>query len=104
MGSHNTTASRSRLAVIRPTALFATLLGLLVVASWWLLFPSDAAAHANLASSDPPANSELDEAPGRIIIWFTEPIEPSLSEIRVLDAAGSRSIRATALSTTSILW
>ncbi len=90
MGSHNTTANWSRLVVIRPTALFDALLGLLVVASWWLLFPSDAAAHANLASSDPPANSELDEAPGRIIIWFAEPIEPSLSEIRVLDAAGKQ--------------
>ena len=57
---------------------------------WWLLFPAQAAAHANLASSDPAANSELDTAPGRIIIWFTEPIEPALSEIRVLDAAGKQ--------------
>ena len=32
----------------------------------------------------------LDEAPSRVAIWFTEPIEPSLSEIQVLDAQGSR--------------
>ena len=57
---------------------------------WWLLFPAHAEAHANLASSDPPVNSELETAPSRIIIWFTEPVEPALSEIRVLDAAGKR--------------
>ena len=66
----------------------ACLLALLAVSGWWLLFPPEAAAHANLASSDPPANSELETAPSRIIIWFTEPIEPALSEIRVLDANG----------------
>ena len=32
----------------------------------------------------------LDEAPSRVAIWFTEPVEPSLSEIQVLDAQGSR--------------
>ena len=84
------TAGRPRLAVIPRQVLLAALLALLAMAGWWLLFPSEAAAHANLASSDPPANSELDEAPGRIIIWFTEPIEPSLSEIRVLDASGKQ--------------
>ena len=56
-----------------------------------LLLPADTAfAHANLARASPAPNSVLDEAPSRVAIWFTEPIEPSLSEIQVLDAQGSR--------------
>ena len=47
-------------------------------------------AHANLARASPAPNSVLDKAPSRVAIWFTEPIEPSLSEIQVLDAQGSR--------------
>ena len=56
-----------------------------------LLLPGDTAfAHANLARASPAPNSMLDEAPRRVAIWFTEPVEPSLSEIQVLDAQGSR--------------
>jgi copper transport protein len=47
-------------------------------------------AHANLARSNPSPNSVLDQPPDRVIIWFTEPIEPGLSEIQVLDAQGQR--------------
>ena len=49
-----------------------------------------ALAHANLVEADPAPNSTLDAAPSQVIIWFTEPIEPRLSEIRVLDAQGAR--------------
>ena len=69
-------------------SILAGLLGLAAVLGWWLFSPTEIEAHANLASSEPPANSELETAPGRIIIWFTEPIEPGLSMIRVLDASG----------------
>ena len=63
----------------------------LVWAALGLLPPGDTAfAHANLARASPVPNSVLDEAPSRVAIWFTEPIEPSLSEIQVLDAQGSR--------------
>ena len=63
----------------------------LVWAALGLLPPGDTAfAHANLARASPAPNSVLDEAPSRVAIWFTEPIEPSLSEIKVLDAQGSR--------------
>ena len=56
-----------------------------------LLLPDDTAfAHANLARASPAPNSVLDEAPSRVAIWFTEPVEPSLSEIQVLDPQGSR--------------
>lgn len=56
---------------------------------WWLT-PGNASAHADLASAEPSPNSELEEAPARIIVWFTEPIEPSLSSIRVLNASGKQ--------------
>ena len=79
-----------RLAARPRTPIWAAFLALLAVSGWWLFAPSEVAAHANLASSDPPANSELETAPSRIIIWFTEPIEPALSEIRVLDASGKQ--------------
>ncbi len=46
--------------------------------------------HANQARSVPPPDSVLEEAPTRVAVWFTEPIEPGLSEIRVLDARGER--------------
>ena len=88
LGTQVTTAGISRLAVDRPRVLIVLSLALAALVVLWLSLPGEAAAHANLATSDPPANSELDEAPGRIITWFTEPIEPSLSEIRVLDSAG----------------
>ena len=83
---HRLTAGGQR----RPLALTLACLMLLVAAAWWSLTPEGASAHANLASADPAPNSELDTAPDRIIIWFTEPIEPALSSIRVLDAAGQQ--------------
>ena len=87
---HNPAAGSPLPAVNRRAFILAGLLMMLAVLGCWLLFPAEAAAHANLASSDPPANSELGAPPNRIIIWFTEPIEPSLSEIRVLDASGKQ--------------
>ena len=73
----------------RRFALPLAFLSVLLAACWWLTAGS-ASAHANLASAEPSPNSELEEAPPRVIIWFTEPIEPSLSSIRVLDAAGKQ--------------
>ena len=67
----------------------ASLLALLA-AFWWWAAPEGVAAHANLASADPQPNSELETAPDRVIIWFTEPIEPALSKIGVLDATGKQ--------------
>lgn len=45
-------------------------------------------AHANLERSEPQPNSVIDQSPGRVTIWFTEPLEPDFSEIRVLDVRG----------------
>ena len=71
----------------RHAALLACLLGVGLAA---LLSPPAVLAHANLASAEPAPNSVLDEPPTRVAVRFTEPVEPSLSEIRVLDANGGR--------------
>ena len=47
-------------------------------------------AHANHINSVPAPNSELDESPDRVIIWFSEPIEESFSVITVLNSAAER--------------
>ena len=54
------------------------------------LAPASAEAHANLVESNPAVNSVLPESPDRVTIRFTEPLEPALSEIRVLDDQGRR--------------
>ena len=46
-------------------------------------------AHANLLEASPKPSEELDFAPERVIIWFTEPIEPAFSNIIVLDPSGA---------------
>lgn len=48
-----------------------------------------AAAHANLASSDPAANASLDHAPTEVTMTFTEPPDPKLSIVHVLDVNGT---------------
>ena len=52
--------------------------------------PASVQAHADIVESDPAANSVLPESPEGITIRFTEPLEPSLSEIRVLNSLGHR--------------
>ena len=71
-----------------------SLLALILAVVWGVLVflssGGSALAHANLVEASPAPNSTLDAAPTQVIIWFTEPIEPRLSEIRVLDAQGAR--------------
>ena len=73
----------------RPGASALVLLALTLAALLTLL-PASVEAHANYIESDPAANSTLETAPDRVVIRFTEPIEPSLSSIRVLDSQGNR--------------
>ena len=66
---------------------------LLVVAALWVSVATQvgpAFGHANQARSEPSPDSVLETAPTRVAVWFTEPIEPGLSDIRVLDSQGSR--------------
>lgn len=54
-----------------------------------VLAAPSATAHASLRSSEPAGGAQVATAPAEIAITFTEQTEPSLSSIRVLDAAGS---------------
>ena len=62
----------------------AALLAGLLLALW---APS-AWAHASLKSSDPAANASVSASPSQILLTFTEPVDPSLSLVKVVDASG----------------
>ena len=50
-------------------------------------------AHAMLDRSTPPVGSSIKVAPGRVELWFTEPLEPAFSTVKVVDA-GDRQVDA----------
>lgn len=55
-----------------------------------VVWASPAWAHANLASSDPADGAVLSTAPSQVTMTFTEPPDPELSKVLVLDAAGQQ--------------
>ena len=63
-------------------------LAAVVAVSAVLLMSSAAVAHALIRSSDPADGALLQQAPGRVLITFTEEPDPSLSVIHVLDQSG----------------
>lgn len=62
---------------------------LMVAALLSLAMPTAARAHANLVHSQPPANSVVQTAPPRAVLWFDDPLEPRLNALAVLDANGT---------------
>ncbi len=52
--------------------------------------PASAFAHAVLLRSDPAQNSRLNPAPGRVDLFFSEPLNHSYSIIQVRNSAGTR--------------
>ncbi|MFN2224610.1 MAG: copper resistance protein CopC, partial [Candidatus Promineifilaceae bacterium] len=63
----------------------AVSLGLLIGLAIWVA-PSQ--AHAVLVRSSPAANSSLADPPTAIEIWFSEPLEETYTDLRVVNAAG----------------
>ena len=63
---------------------FLILLGLFLFA----VLP--ALAHANLLRSDPAANSAQPLSPTVVHLWFSEDVEPSFTNVRVLTPAGAQ--------------
>jgi putative copper export protein/methionine-rich copper-binding protein CopC len=45
-------------------------------------------AHALLVRSDPPQGARLPDPPREVTTWFSEPLEPGVSSLRVLDGSG----------------
>ncbi|MBI2916984.1 MAG: copper resistance protein CopC/CopD [Chloroflexi bacterium] len=72
------------------TATRALLIVVLAVSLLWLLPAGLAYAHASLVSADPAPNSAVQQAPERVTVGFSEPLEAGFSDIRVLDAQGRR--------------
>jgi copper transport protein len=64
------------------------LAGLLALSALWA-GGAAVAAHALLISSDPAANAVLATAPSSVSATFTEPPDPRLSSLHVLDVAGT---------------
>jgi copper transport protein len=54
--------------------------------------PRDAAAHAYLRSSQPAAGATLGSAPSSVVITFSEPPDPKLSSISVVDSSGTNHV------------
>lgn len=58
----------------------------IVLVAW----AAPAGAHAALKTTEPAAATAVPEAPGRVLLRFTESVEASFGAIRVFDASGSR--------------
>ena len=61
----------------------------LVAGSVWLSATQHVAAHALLVRSLPAANAALTRMPAQIDLWFSEPLEATISRAWVVDAAGN---------------
>lgn len=73
---------RTWFRVARPTIALAMLVLLLA-------FAPAASAHAGLESSDPADGAVVPDSPTQIVLTFTEPPDPDLSIVRLLDAGGA---------------
>ena len=60
-----------------------------IICAFALLESDPITAHANQLDSSPQPSEELETPPERVIIWFTEPIEPAFSSITVFDSKGA---------------
>ena len=76
-----------RLHLLARCGTFAALVALAVALSLALL-PSSAAAHALLIRSSPGVDATVAQSPAQILLTFSEPVDPTLSKVRVFDAHG----------------
>ena len=78
---------RSRFAGLLMLATLAAATSIMVV------LPADTArAHAGFVASDPADGAELVTAPDVVTLTFTEPVDPVLSRVELLDVSGSREV------------
>jgi copper transport protein len=59
-------------------------------AMWLVASAPAASAHASLRSSDPADGAIVDVAPSAVILTFTEPPDPKLTVVHVLDSSGKQ--------------
>jgi methionine-rich copper-binding protein CopC len=52
-------------------------------------------AHAFVDHAEPAVGSKVKQIPNEVRLWFTEPIEPASSSIKVFDATGKKLTKRT---------
>ncbi|HEU5016687.1 MAG TPA: copper homeostasis periplasmic binding protein CopC [Pseudolabrys sp.] len=65
------------------------MVALIVLSSVTFAAPKEAAAHAHLAQASPKPGSTVSPAPKKIVLSFTEKLEPKFSSVEVRDAQGA---------------
>src|SRR5579875_160849 len=60
----------------------------LIAVALWLLLPGVASAHAHLVQADPAPDAVVAHVPAVASFVFDEPLNPTLTRVRVTDAAG----------------
>lgn len=65
----------------------AVVVGVMVMVMTWVPGASPARAHASLDSSSPAAFAVLEQSPDSVRLRFTEPPQPGLSTLRLIDGA-----------------
>jgi copper transport protein len=61
----------------------------LLLLGWLAMMCAPAGAHALLRSTQPTAGAQLNSAPSRIVLAFTETPDPTVSSVQLLDASGA---------------
>ena len=75
--------ARAAAAAVRSAAVVALVAGL------WLALPAPgAAAHALLIAADPAVDGTVARSPGQILLTFSEPVDPTLSHVDIVDTRG----------------
>lgn len=63
---------------------------MLLLAALVLMMASSASAHTRLERSVPAADSTVVASPPRLMMWFSQRLEPAFSKVRVLDTEGKQ--------------
>lgn len=74
---------RAAVSALR-TIIFVTV----TAVAWLTLCAPPAGAHALLIQADPAPNATLSQSPSQLLLTFTEPIDPSLSTVELVDTRG----------------
>jgi copper resistance protein C len=56
----------------------------------WVLGIGLAFGHSGLQRAEPPVESKLKRPPGEVKLYFSEPLEPDYSSVRVSDGGGAQ--------------
>lgn len=76
--------------VLRPRSPFVLVVLVVCVALAWVLTSRPATAHAEPECTNPPVGAVLAAAPAVVEIWFSEEVDPALTQLTVVAADGSQ--------------